>query len=341
MTWFERLTGFAEGDYDVVRSKLEVDGQTLRSRVNKQGFGIGTLELTSLGDLRIRALTEPRAAGNPRLSIVQGDARKLHAQKQYNGALFQVASQFNLLEMVSPNVTPEDGVGRYHNDPTQGPACAIAAGAATIYRNYFAPVNGQLGQRADRQLDGLADLGLALSDALGVPVPSLWSMKNGYALCTQEGLELINEHLFSLKPEELDALRSKLRIGLHWDVEVTDDEAESRPIVSQAFCSALPVAYSHLRHVNWQPFASLILDATYEATLLGAILNARRGASNAVLLTLVGGGAFGNERNWILSAIKRALGVVRGHDVDVRVVSFGHIPADLHALATDAGEILT
>ncbi|MEI6115611.1 MAG: hypothetical protein WCP99_13700 [Burkholderiales bacterium] len=341
MTWFERLTGFAEGNYDVVRSKLEVDGQTLRSRVNGQGFRIGTLELASLGELRTRALTEPTAAGKPRFSIVQGDARKLHAQKEYNRALFQVASQFNLLEMTSPNVTPEDGVGRYQTDPTQGPACAIAAGAATIYRNYFALVDGQPGQRADRQLDGLGDLGQALSVALGVPVTSLWSMRNGYALCTQQGLELINEHLASLAPIALDALRSKLRIGLHWDVEVTDGEVENRPLVSQAFCSALPVAYSHLSHVNWQPFASLILEASYEATLLGAILNARRGASKTVLLTLVGGGVFGNERDWILGAIRRALRVIRGHDVDVRVVSYGHIPEDLRALAANAGEILT
>ena len=337
MTWFERLTGFPEDRYDAVRSKLEVEGQTLRSRANGKEFRIGTLELASLGDLRTRALTVPTATGSSRFCIVQGDARKLHGLKEYNGALFQ----FNLLEMVSPNVTPEDGVGRYQDDPTQGPACAIAAGAATIYRNYFAPVDGQSGQRSDRQLDGLADVGQALSDGLGVPVRSLWRMRNGYALCTQEGLERINEYLSSRTPDQLDALRSKLRIGLHWDVEVTDGEAETSQVVSQAFCSALPVAYSHLRLANWQPFASLILEATYEATLLGAVLNARRGASHAVLLTLVGGGAFGNERDWILRAIRRALGVVRGHDVDVRVVSYGHIPADLHALASDARRILT
>ncbi|MCK5683507.1 hypothetical protein KAJ27_05280 [bacterium] len=51
--------------------------------------------------------------------------------------MFQVASQFNLLEMVSPGVTPEEGVGRYEHDHTQGPACAIACGVGTIYRNYF------------------------------------------------------------------------------------------------------------------------------------------------------------------------------------------------------------
>jgi hypothetical protein len=38
---------------------------------------------------------------------------------------------------------PEQGVGRYENDFTQGPACAVSAGAGTIYRNYWVPVNGE------------------------------------------------------------------------------------------------------------------------------------------------------------------------------------------------------
>ena len=69
----------------------------------------------------------------------------MHQDPQYAGALFQVASQFNLLEMTSPDVTPEDGVTRYAYDRTQGPACAIAAGAATLYRNYFVPNGGSEG----------------------------------------------------------------------------------------------------------------------------------------------------------------------------------------------------
>src|SRR4029077_13447538 len=48
---------------------------------------------------------------------------------------------------------------RRHN---QGPACAMAAGAATIYRNYFAPVDGEIGQTRDRQIDALAGVGTAL-----------------------------------------------------------------------------------------------------------------------------------------------------------------------------------
>ena len=71
-----------------------------------------------------------------------------------------MASQFNVLEMISEHVTPEEGVTRYAWDRTQGPACAIAAGAATIYRNYFVPVGDGVGQTADRQIDALAGVGV-------------------------------------------------------------------------------------------------------------------------------------------------------------------------------------
>src|SRR6202790_3373653 len=144
----------------------------------------------------------------------------MHRSPENTGALFQVASQFNLLEMVSPTVTPEQGVARYQNDHTQGPACAIAAGAATIYRNYFAPVGGGDGQTTERQFNGLADLGEALGEALNKPVEALWSMQNGYALCNRAGLDAIAEHLGALQPDQLDVLRGKLCMGVHRDVEV-------------------------------------------------------------------------------------------------------------------------
>jgi hypothetical protein len=89
----------------------------------------------------------------------------MHSAPEFSGALFQVASQFNALEMTGPGVTPEHGVTRYRDDHTQGPACAIAAGAATIYRNYFVPVANGIGQTAKRQLNGLETVGTTLSEA--------------------------------------------------------------------------------------------------------------------------------------------------------------------------------
>jgi hypothetical protein len=274
--------------------------------------------------------------GRLQVSVAVGDVRLLHLAPEYAGALFQVASQFNLLEMTGPSVTPEDGVTRYQGDPTQGPACAIAAGAATIYRNYFAPVGQGVGQTRARQLDGLADLGAALSAALGQPVDALWSMCNGYALCTRGGLDAIAAYLRSLSDSAIDALRGTLRIGVHRDVEVTDAARRPGPRVSQAYCSALPVSYARdVPRIHWQAFATLVLEAAYEATLWAAVANARRGASNVVLMTRLGGGAFGNDDDWIDAAIRRALDRARGRALDVRLVSYGPPSGTLLQLARD------
>jgi protein-tyrosine phosphatase len=327
--WFEDLMGFQEAAYDETRAKLEVVNKSLRSRINGASYQIGELELPSLQDLRERMKAANLPCGEIQVSVVTGDVRRMHGLTEYAGALFQVASQFNMLEMVGPRITPDDGVTRYQSDHTQGPACAIAAGAATVYRNYFAPVDGAIGQTAKRQLDGLADIGKALSTALGEPVSSLWTMQNGYALCSAGGLAAISSHLAQASDNEIDALRCALRIGLHSDVEVTDGPSDPPIIVSQAFCSALPVAYSGLPAHQWTTFARLVLEAAYEATLCAAALNAGRGGSNIVLLTLLGGGAFGNDSHWIFDAIRRALNIVNSFPLDVRIVSYGAPSSDL------------
>jgi hypothetical protein len=232
--------------------------------------------------------------------------------------MFQVASQFNLLEMVDSSVTPEDGVTRYAFDSTQGPACALAAGAATIYRNYFAPVAGEAGQTNLRQLDCLGDLGAALGNAGGF----LWEMRNGYALCTPAGLASLDERLRALDAGAMDQLRGLLRIGVQWGVQVTDS-VDPGHRVSQAFCSALPVAYTRIARHHWTRFATLILESAYEATLCSAAVNAARHGSNVVFLTRVGGGAFGNDDGWIDQAMRRAFDLFKNVALDVRIVNRG------------------
>jgi hypothetical protein len=317
MMWFETLIGCPEGYPQQVRENIVLDGEFLKSRINGNVLAWGRLEIPSLAQLRERvSLGEPEV-GKISVREVVANVQDLHADGSNAGSLFQVASQFNLLEMVSPHVTPERGVSIYEHDRTQGPACAIAAGAGTIYRNYFVPINGKIGQSAEHQIDCLADIGKALENSDN----RLWEMKNGYALLSREGLTEISNRLRASSAAELDELRKRLRIGIQWNTQVTIKNAKHK--VSQVYCSALPVAYCNHDSSLWEKFARLILEASYEATLCAAILNAQNNGNRTLFLTLLGGGAFGNKIGWIEDAIERALNLNKHVDLDVAIVSYG------------------
>jgi protein-tyrosine phosphatase len=302
--------GFAETTPDEVRARLELEGESIVSRVNGARVGCGWLETPSLAELRALDRSTP-SDSRSMVSEVIGDSRALHQAAANAGALFQAASQFNLLEMTGPSVTPEKGVGIYEHDHTQGPACALACGGGTIYRNYFAEVAGRIGQTHDRQIDCLADFEGEFGEGL-------WNMRNGYALASEQGLEAINERLGGADELELDRLRGSLRIGVQHEVEVLD----AGHLVTQVYGSALPVAYGGPPAPKWEAFARLVLEASYEATLRVA----RIWQTTPVFLTYLGGGVFGNASQWIEDAIVRAIELVPG--LDVRLVSYGG-PSDM------------
>jgi len=312
--WFETLMGFAETDRATVMRSLSVRDGLLSSRVNGRSYRFGVLGTPSLGSLRARGQRVHAAGHRSTLREQVGNVQDLHLARP--GALFQAASQFNLLEMTSPRVTPDEGVSIYAHDRTQGPACAIACGAGTIYRNYFVDLDGQQGQTATRQIDCLADLGAALGNADG----HIWQMQNGYAMCSAEGLRELAGLLSAASTRDRDALRQTLRIGLHRDVEVTLPGGGHT--VTQVYGSALPVAYGGPASQLWEPLARLVLEASYEATLWAAVLQAERTGNRQVFLTLLGGGVFGNDLAWILDAIARAMKQVDAYDLDVAIVSY-------------------
>jgi hypothetical protein len=157
--------------------------------------------------------------------------------------------------------------------------------------------------------------------ALGNSGDRLWTMTNGYAMTSHDGLIMIGNRLRAASESERDALRQLLRIGVQWNTQVTINDC--RHTVTQAYCSALPVAYSRQSADLWGEFARLVLEASYEATLCAAILNSRDNGTNRVFLTLLGGGAFGNATDWIMAAITRALTLHADRDLDVVIVSYG------------------
>ena len=146
------------------------------------------------------------------------------------------------------------------------------------------------------------------------------------------GWSRLGQRLRTSSEPERDALRALLRIGLQWHTQVTLDDCTHT--VSQAYCSALPVAYSECPPEDWEEFARLILEATYEATLCAALVNARKTGNNRVFLTLVGGGVFGNETAWIVDSLQRALALYKDAALDVAIVSYGASNPDIQHLVS-------
>jgi hypothetical protein len=291
-----------------VQAGLRVAGTALVTPGGRR-LEAGRLEMPSLAELRARA-PAPRP-GPLRLSEVWADVQALHADPAHAGAVFQVASQFNLLEMVSPRVTPEAGIAGYVHDRTQGPACAVACAAGTLWRAYFVPVGGGTGQSAGRQLDMAAGLHGALG---GTDAAPLWDMVNGYLLPRPGGLARAAE---AIAAGDRAALTGALRVGVQHQTEVTLPGCGHR--VTQVYASACPVAYAPAPSgdADWAPLARLVLEAAYEATLRVA---AEAGAP--LFLTRLGGGAFGNAPDWIDAAIDTACARLEGSGLEIRLVSY-------------------
>eukprot|EP00913_Durusdinium_trenchii_P035427 g33153.t1 len=280
--WFHRLFGFTEEGYEKTQASFVVEEDA------EEPWHV----------LR---------PGKP-LDNMIGDVAAKHALPENRLATFQVASQFNCLEFVGPSVVPEDGITGYVMDRTQGPACSIACGPATVVRNYFAPLGGSVGQRRGRQINNLQDFLAELDELCNPTAPESHALgtapflrvRSGYTEASFRELQRLNRALKGLSEEQLDRLRGKLRIGLHEEVQVTSTawgaklvHPSANQLVTQVFGSACSVAYSRdSSRDDWEPVARLILEASYEATLLAALKQAikheGREGSNRVFLTCLG-----------------------------------------------------
>ena len=110
MTWLSALTGIEDETPQSVAEHLYLDGSHLVSKVNQRRTQTGDLTLPNLATLRLEAV---QGEGPISVSEIVANVQDLHMAEENAGAAFQVASQFNLLEMISPSVRPQDGVGRY------------------------------------------------------------------------------------------------------------------------------------------------------------------------------------------------------------------------------------
>jgi hypothetical protein len=268
-------------------------------------FAAGRFETPALGVLRERAEAAQRSAGTAgtlRLFVLDGaspatDIGSLQATAP-DGAMFQVASQFNCLEAPDPCVVP---VAEYLTDPTQGPRAAISAFPGVFVRHYAATRHD--GTRFVQRTDGPQIDLLEAVCAGGVAAVS-----NGY---------LLTDHI--ARPEDfaraLEDRFDDIRIGVHDEIEVVlghnwAGAVHGSRTIAQTLCSALagggyseaPVAPELLERV---------IRSLQRAAHLGTLLAAAGLGKSYVVLTLVGGGVFGNPVPVIWDAILAAVDSVR------------------------------
>lgn len=322
--WFEKLFGFKEKPFLTTRASFSIDEDNWlvcpSAPLATRSLYIGEFGTPSVAELKQLCLAlKSTASGLGGLRFEhQTDPSGVNAMildPANANCVFQAASQFNCLEMPSPGVTPRQGITDYVNDPTQGPKCALACPAALVYRNYLC--RGGIGQ-GDTQIDCLQDVGALLGNKDG----ALWHMQNGYALPRdRSSMQAIGSRL-EADAELVRGVHNALRVGVHWSTSVYPPAAHR---VTQVFASALPVAYSSLcPPEDWQPFASAVLAAAYDATLLVAEKIAKSEERRVVVfLTKLGGGVFGNSADWISIAIEEALARHADAPLDVRLIHYG------------------
>ncbi len=274
-SWFKHITGLSEPEFrrpEVLKSRFQLnkdDGKTLeivnsaRSKVIK----CGVYSEHTIDELR-SMLPKPTNVSTSNSSTHEGkqstipfeiyssdeysranvDVAKLQADASNNGAVFQVASNFNGVEAISEDSFPDQStfLEDYVYDRTQGPRASISAGGAAIARVLAAfydaskdPTSWQ--QSRKRQLDYLSN------------VSKYYTNSNGYVVNTGQ-----EDPFPEVGTKEYDTVVSKIKVGVHRGCQVTtggtvpapiqdrreyvDASVPETQIIDQVFCAAMNVS---------------------------------------------------------------------------------------------------
>jgi len=219
-----------------------------------------------------------------------------------DSAMVQIASNFNCLEVGGRSDFPDSGnlVQNYPLDATQGPAASFGVPAACLFRTHYAFHDlatdpSSWGQTKERQIELLS------------------SVRNFFGRCVNGKVTLTGKET-ALLSEQMDETVGAIRVGIHADAQVVFGRAnhhghlslvpEPRPLIDQVLSASV-----NWRSLGVQPgqeqlerLTRAALRASYDGAYLAAILRKRR----LLLLTLVGGGVFGNPREMILEELASA-----------------------------------
>ena len=366
-TWFTNVFGFEENaanfatthkdSFHVKKNPKPPESEHILMTVKNKEIDIGVFRYRSVEELLKVASDNPSAMSvfgfdsttNLKYLTMTSPAHTVHMNPSYSGSIFQVASQFNALEMAGPTLTPQQGITIYYNDNTQGPVCAMVCPFGTLYRNYFCMPDTGGNQPEDKSVHNNPQTGTAAGGNKQInTLTELMKIddcfkdlrfQNGY-IFVKDNAQLDNINNYLLIPENFWKAMMAIKYVIQEDTPVVDlsDGKILDHNVSQIYCSAYPVAYSTdpptmppgsksgvpgTSVKEYELLSSMILHAVYYSTLAYAVSRITPDEPRKkVFLTKVGGGAFGNDVNIIDNAIYNAVSHFTAYPIDVYIVEY-------------------
>ena len=330
--FFKDVIGMTETEF---KAKYEANDPAVKNMLQKKDgvnilvcgentFNCGTLDQLSIQYLR-QQYEEKDKPGGGKLNVIEGqsprgestkfvDVGALQSNPEYKDAVFQVASNFNALEQVNAEEDIEAKlVETYITDWTQGPFASISAAPGLIYRRYFMFNDpnkdvSEWGQTKDgnRQVNFLEDI---CNNQTNVTMS-----QGGYVRLTDADLKAPTDDLYQ-----------NIKIGFHSDTDVTHGKINlsnnthikngSINKINQVFTAApnLGQFIGDGPNPTQQEWANKIIDAAYEGTIRSAFVNNKK----KVVLTLIGGGVFGNKFEHIGASIAKMQPIIEESGLDV------------------------
>lgn len=325
-------SAFVEDILGVKESEFRANDELVRRAWKNPGFienlktgqryKSGVLSTPSVGQLQE---VKPIRGGEPsgKLQVLRGvhdltkvDVGRLQAQPENKNAVFQVASNFNALELM--NMYDERAmteVGFYINDYTQGPFASISAAPGLLMRHYYPfchpdrPVGEWRQIFQGKQIELLGD--------------TPFQVVNGYLNLKEEDLSL-------------ELPKADVKVCSHREVQVTFGGVEGSEhavvtdpsqTVDQVFTATGDLMGTNRMLFRENPdkvsgIIRNILMAAYEGTIRCAI----QGRRKRVYLTLIGGGVFANPAEWIVEAILAQIPLIVESGLDVMVNTYRGMP---------------
>ena len=306
--WFEKTFGFKESLENIkkyITCFKKGENYLIHSSANNRTFNSGFFKIKDSSYFKSRNL---KVKGNGRFHIISGHGRdskrielidilQSEGQKEFNGATFQVASNFHCLDHMRGRRPPNHGISEYKLIGTQGPAATACCAPSLLYRNYLMRETSIV-----KNLD--------LTD--GVPYIS-----------KDRDFSSVSFGIGSHVNCEVTMCGTKDGQLTFFNSNTNRDEKQ---IIHHCLCAALDFSGPVKRTQITEELGKRALDEQYKLTILSAWENSinfnNLEGSNKCILTLLGCGVFENKVEYAANAISKAKSIIKDSGLDVYLVCY-------------------